>query len=658
MVSTTITAANIATGATLKQFFLVDNAEDATAVTDAGQAVFHVELDNGKPISDWTTAKGLGDWSAHAYAIKKSKIWVAFTPFALAQKKTKAYLSELSAALGALGAGLEVLPIENGTTLADMLAKRDINYIVDDAKKAASATAATPGTGDADIMFRIAEDNFTFCRTPEGEYFLLPKRGAVFAWMVDSEQFKLYLIREFKKMVGAVPAPSTWIAVVDAVRADCAASDNVKNLVIRNAKNGDDYWLDLGTENGQAVQFNAEGMKIWSAVPVDLPFAFRRTSAVMPLPVPATIAEADTKLTLQKHLKTFVNVSDDEWPLLVSYMVTHILPGYKMPIMLLTSEAQSGKSTATMAVRFAVEGNLGRGEKMPTKEDDIAVTMSQEVMTMYNNVSNISHDMSDFLCQVVDGARYAKRKLRTDNDVVNLTLDASLLLNGITTGELRSDFKTRTVRLHLVPMTTAAMRDEQIDQMLLDSHPQILGSIIALAIGALKRMPLQGEFPRSFRMLDYVKVATAVDDAWGMEGRSIARYKASLDDMSAEGLDDPLFETLRRMVVKWENVPGSDHNIFTATLGVKDIITQYKSNRFNDAMDSLMGEKKRNIGTGQKLGAELIRAKTDWKRHGITFEKLGQKTINGVQDTYYSFTFDGSDVTSWDKTPFFKHATA
>lgn len=656
MAKTTITPFNLAVTTVLKKVFLVDNTEDAESLEAYGMGGFIVGMDDGKSITEWTTAKGFGDWNNDNYAValKKAKVVIAFTPYVMAQKKTKTFIKEVQGILVSLGAGMEVLAIENGTTLSEMMEKSDLNHIL-----SANSTAAVAGAGgaswDADRMFSLAEAQFHFCRTPEGEYFLLPKSGPVFAWMVGSEKFRLYLISEFRKVFGSVPPPAVWSATVDAVRAECAISPMVKDLAIRSARDGDNYWLDLGTEDGKAVCYNVAGFQVWHAVPDSLPFAFRRTSAVLPLPTPAKIAEGDTKLTLQKHMKTFVNVSDDEWPLLVSYMVTHILPGFKMPIMLLTSEAQSGKSTATMAVRFAVEGNLGRGEKLPSKEDDIAVTMSQENMTMYNNVSNISHDLSDFLCQVVDGARYAKRKLRTDSEVINLTLDSSLIMNGITTGELRSDFKTRTVRLNLVPMTVAARSDQEIDALLLDAHPQILGSILTLAVGALKRMPQQGEFSRSFRMLDYVKVATAVDDMWGMEGRSIAKYKASLDEMSAEGLDDPMFECIRRMVVTNENmtVNGDGSTTFYAEIGVKKLLETYKSNRFSDAMDSLLGDKKKPITTGQKLAAELVRAKTDWKRHGIGFEKMGQVSINGVRDTYYSFTFkvEAGTQPAWDTTP-------
>lgn len=651
--TTTLQPFNIGAASVLKKFWLVDNKDSAEALEKEGAGGFVVSIDNGaQSINRWTAGKKFGDWEQHSYLIKKSTVVVAFSPMVMADQKAQNFVTGLKPILAAAGVGVKVIAIENGSTLEDTLRTTTVEQITEGDEHTKDEDSFKSWS---DVMFEQTEEDFEFCRTPEGEYFLLPKPGsglAAYAWMAGDEKLRLRLINVYRMSTGSVPPPAAWSAAIDAIKAACAVSNNVKELKVRSAKDGGNYWLDLGTEDGKAVVFNAAGYQIWNSVPVELPFAFRRTSAVLPLPVPAPIAEADTKVTLQKLMKPFVNVSDEEWPLLVSYMVTHLIDGYKMPIMLLTSEAQSGKSTATMAIRFAVEGNLGRGEKMPTKEDDIAVTMSQESMTLYNNVSNISPDLSDFLCQVVDGARYAKRKLRTDNDVVQLTLDSSLLMNGITTGELRSDFKTRTVRLGLVPMVNAAMRDEQIDAALREAHPQILGCLLTLAVGALKRMPQQDQFPRGFRMLDYVKVATAVDDMWGMGGKSIAKYKASLDEMSAEGLDDPLFETIRRMVVTHENQIGYDRTKFVATLGVKEILNMHKSNRFTDAMDSLLGDKKKPITTGQKLGAELIRAKTDWKRHGITFEKMdGQKSINGVRDTYYIFTFEATDTTSWDNTP-------
>lgn len=625
--------------------WLVDNQRDADAITAKYSGGFIISVGD-LPISEWTASAGTPlEAMAQEMDLSKKKFYIAFQPFTLTQKKTQNFITRLKIELGALGAGVHTITSEDYNLLHD--AKSFVG--LDTAKSNAEKKTEQSKLSDADVMFGIAKEKFWFNRTQSGEYYLVPRSSTPrIAWMADAEKLRLFLIRECRAITDSVPAPSAWLAAIDAIKAECAIAP-VKELKIRSGVTHGNVWMDLGRDDGYMICLNNERWTLRGSIAENATFAFQRTTSVLPLPQPAQVSLADTKLTLQKLLKPYVNVSDEDWPLLVGYMVTHLLPGYKMPIMLLTSEAQSGKSTATMAVRYAVEGNSGRGEKLPSKEDDIAVTMSKESMTLYNNVSHIGPELSDFLCQVVDGATYAKRKLRTDSDTVQLTLDASLLMNGITTGKLRSDFKTRSVRLGLVPMTGAPMRDEHIDQALREAHPQILGSLLTLAVHALAHIPTQDEAPAGFRMIDYVQVVRSIEAAWNMDGISIARYKESLDEMSAEALESPLFQTIHRMAVTHENRQADGS--YVAHLGVKAIISEHNRNLMATMFNEAMGKKTVSISTGQQLGAELNRSITDWKRHGITMVNQKQKSLNGIRDTYYSFYFVPTEVVAWDILP-------
>lgn len=639
-----------------RALWVVDTESAADALSGEEHAVIIAKLDNGSSVGEWTQAKGFGDWSnLEGLVYGGVSVIIALSPLTMTSTKAKGFVDGLRSVIEAMGASPFAVTIPKGESVESLLAKHggDAKAVVAACK--AAAEAAVPDeestAGEAEIVWDIIEGRFTFHRTPGGELFMLPKAGSglpVFAWMANESKIKNFVHFTYKRETGRIIQPKVWAAIVNQIEAECAESREVRDLKVRVGEHDGAYWIDLGTDDGQAIELSQGGYRLFNAVPDGLPFAFRRTEVVVPLPVPAQIALGDTKVTLDKLLRRFVNVTDAEWPLLVAYMVNHLL-GRRCPILLLVSEAQSGKSTATAAVRFAVEGILTRGEKMPERMDDIAVTLSKDRMTVYNNISFISNELSDLVCQFVgEDMEYKKRKLRTDSETVRLKLDSSLIMNGITTGELRSDFKSRTVRLGLTPINSGVLSDRAINGLLTDAHPQILGSLLALAVETLRILPMAPD--QSFsRMVEYTSVAQCIDVTWGMEGQSVESYRMSLQEMSAEGLDNPLFEAIRVLTVTHQNQvePG----LFKATLGGKAIREAYNARW--DAMAALAtGAKRLAITTGQKLGAELSRHKTDWKRHGVSIEKSDTQSLIGIKDTYYDVVFKADPtLCAWDAQP-------
>lgn len=634
-------------------FWIVASEADADLIKDFCHGGAILTLDDGSALSNWNSPKGLGDWDAMP-PLRDKPVYITFTAALRSSQKVKNLLKELTAFLTALGAKPYVVELPNGMTVPEALRgvsaanhkERIGEYIPAFQQHEEENEESTKlfETGHADLAYDIAESEFYFCRSENKEYFVLPKTSEYpnLAYMVGESDLRHILTRRFKQVSGGnVVGPQPLSAAMDTIAAECAVSPYKMDAKLRSARGTDGYYyMDLGTEDGTAVKFSAEGWELVSRIPNNLGFAFRRTDAIAALPVPAVIAPEDAEVTLRQFIRQFVNVSDEEWPLLVAYMVTHMIDGYKRPIMLLTSEAQSGKTTATAAVKFAVEGKMDRGAEIPTKADDIAVTVASQRMTVYNNVSNISAALSDFLCQVVDGSEYEKRKLRTDSDIVNLKLTSSVIVNGIDTGELRSDFKTRTVRLELKPVVGESMADAEIDDALLQAHPQILGSLLTLAVEALKRIPALDHPGNAFRMLDYTRVLMAIDDMWKLGGRCLQVYKHSLDNMSAEALDDPIFDHVSTKVLQRQNL--ASENVWLCEVGAKDLINDINTGTFGKAMESLAGVKHEGVKNTSVLTAKLNRAKTDWKRHGVTFENRGQERFNGTKQSVYVFRFEGA----------------
>ena len=67
----------------------------------------------------------------------------------------------------------------------------------------------------------------------------------------------------------------------------------------------------------------------------------------------------------------------------------------------------------------------------------------------YDNLSGISHDLADFLCSVVYGVSYSKRRLYSDDEELNYSIRRDFLFNGIEDLSGRSDLNDRIIEIEL-----------------------------------------------------------------------------------------------------------------------------------------------------------------------------------------------------------------
>jgi hypothetical protein len=653
-IKTKITPFNASHTGVHRTVWVVASDIDADIFKEISHGGVVVSLDNGESLTNWTAGKGLGDWDD--IALSGYNVYVTFPQVLRTNKKVKNFLEELGDYMDAAGAKLYVLELPKGRFVSEAFHNVNVSNVMDLVKEFNPAfsndddgmdtTAKVFDPTHGDFLYDIAERDYFFCRSENKEYFLLPKAANEpnLAFMVGEPELRQALTRKFRQQAGNIPGATGLDMVMGALASECAVSQSKLDAVFRigDSKDGN-YWMDLGTDDGLAIRYNAEGWEIVQRMPSNVGFAFRRSNSIKPLPKPVKMDVATAADVLDKHLHRFINVSDAQWPMVVAYMINHMIPGYKRPILLLTSEAESGKTTATTAVKFAVEGHMDRGGEIPSKPDDVAVTVAASRMTVYNNVSNIDKNMSDFLCQVQGGSRYEKRKLRTDNDVVELQLVSSIIMNGITTGELRGDLKSRVVRLTLNPLTGNAMTDHDVEAALKAMHPEIFGALLTLAVECIKRIPTVGHPGKGFRMLEFTQILMALSEALNLGTAPMTEYKSVMDELSAEGMDDPLFDIIRRETLKMSNRVSYDKHEWTVELGTKQIIGLYSEFSFNKAMREVGGAKQETIATGEQLKSRLVRGITDWKRHGVSYENLGQKRHEGQKQTVYRFTFSGAE---------------
>ncbi|MFF5793695.1 hypothetical protein ACFY5D_16740 [Paeniglutamicibacter sp. NPDC012692] len=639
--------------------FLVLDQSDAKSLADLGFSAHALGMD-GKPITDWTTGKGVAEHELAGVLNGRSHLILLLPRYVHENAKVK----KLAIALGDfsrnVGATFYNPPIEAGSPVADLIEHYGTSLFATLAaqghlKVSSDAVEETTGGFASDddpatVLFGLVADNFTLARTADRErLFVLPNEKAKLgarAYEVGSSELKHWMTRTYFQATKRV-VPNGAVGSVEAtIEGMCSASNYVYKLASRTFQDvSGDIWIDLGTDNNNAVLIKDGDWTLQSSLPYSTGTAFLRNEAVLPIGTPNTVRLTDTRTQLETHLLPYVNASHEDWPLVVAWMVNHLIPSHDSPILMLLATAGSGKSTATSAVKFAVEGGLemDRVSTFKDNEDDVMVAMSKAQVTMFDNVSKVSAELSDRLCQVVYGTTHQKRKLRTDSEVITLNVKSSLILNGIETGHLRGDLKSRMVPINLNSGLLAQMGGRELKTKIVDAHPSIYGSMLTLVANVL---PLLDQAPafasegsQGLRMQDYARVLWALDHLWGTKG--LSTYVTALNGMSEDLLDDPFLLAVASLV-RQHGSYNSEDGSYTGLIGTKEMLTRYQASTMSERIQDALGN--RPTINAQGIGGKLTRAENEWSRLGVKIKKESRTTIRGEQQVTYWFRIDNQGL--------------
>lgn len=663
--------------------WVVATAADAAAVETAGGTAVLVELFNGTdilPITDWTAAKGTGNWSD--FPLRSGDhtvmVYVAFPPILMVQAKVKNFINALQTDLAALAVPMKALELPGGTTLATIAgvginAAQEEEYLlerieekVEEAADRKASQAPTLGETGADLVYDIAHADFNFHQSTDEQPFLTKKNSDEARIALTVAEAERHLRVRFLDQNKKVPASSDVKDALKLVEAKCSLTDPAE-LALRSVKSEatGNIWVDLGRKDGLAVCITKQG---WTTTKnIDADVFFKRSSKIKELPLPVACPETNTFEALQAY-RRFANIPDAQWALVVGWMVTHMIPGYRAPLAFFLGGAGSGKTTLSTMTHFAVEGIKEKGSDTGGNDEDLTVAMSSERVRILNNISDIPEELSELLCKVYDGVSITKRKRYTDNDTTTLSINCSVIANGITVGRMKEDLKTRVLAIDVNPehggtpwdgkpwgQETVAGADKlSIDDEMERAHPEVLGALFTLMSQVLRYAPDVYDAAKQFRLEEYATVLLVLDLVWSLNGGSVAEYKSLLDIHSEEALDDPLFEGIRQMVIKMENY-DREQNAWVLKTDLGTMLTEFETNRWANMMERASGGHA-SFKTTNSLRDAIIRKGTDWKRLGVTYERHTKRENlpNGKKGTMITFKFQNSAEPSFSVMPVMK----
>jgi hypothetical protein len=173
-----------------------------------------------------------------------------------------------------------------------------------------------------------------------------------------------------------------------------------------------------------------------------------------PLPVPIAGGSIET-------LRSFLNVqSDNDFVLAVVWALAVLRNSGPYPVLVLSGEHGSAKSTFSLILRALLDPNTVPLRALPREDRDMFIAANNGHVLVFDNLSGLSAWISDTLCRLATGGGFAARQLYTDQDEVLFDAARPVILNGIEEVARRPDLADRALFLTLQPIPEDRRRSQ------------------------------------------------------------------------------------------------------------------------------------------------------------------------------------------------------
>jgi hypothetical protein len=297
----------------------------------------------------------------------------------------------------------ETVAIEK-TRIDDLLAcvgPEKVLKLIDRAKRAILREKQAP------ILETISQDVEFFHTQDMKLYVTVAVDGHKETWPTRSHGFRNWVSMKFYREQHKPASTQALQAALAVCDARSQFDGPVCDVGVRVIGSGSNVYLDLANDAWQAIEVNGSGWRVVREPPVK----FRRARGMISLPVPVSGSICE--------LRRFVNAcSDQNWILMVAWLVAALNPSGPYPILILQGEQGAGKSTVARALRLLVDPSTAPLRAVPREERDLMIAANNSWVISFDNLSGIPQWLSDALCRLSTGGGSATRELHTDNEEI------------------------------------------------------------------------------------------------------------------------------------------------------------------------------------------------------------------------------------------------
>jgi hypothetical protein len=417
-------------------------------------------------------------------------------------------------------------------------------------------------------------------------------------WPIRSRQFRLWLVRLYYEDCDGAPNAEALQSALNVIEARARFDCPERAAHVRIAGAGGKLYLDLGDAAWRAVEIDAEG---WRIVAEPEPVRFRRMKGMLPLPEPERGGEIAA-------LRRFLNVQrDNEFVLAVAWLLAALRDRGPFPVLVLTGEHGTAKSTFARIVRALIDPHTTALRSLPREDRDLFIAANNGLVIAIDNVSTLSDWLSDSLARLATGGGFSTRELYTDSDEVLFDVMRPIILNGIEDFAIRPDLADRSIALPLAVIPDDQRRAErEIWADFERERPRLIGVLLDAAAAGLRELP-GVSLDKLPRMADFAEWAVACEAGlcWP-RGTFMAAYADNRDSVVETTIEADLVATAARdFMATGEEWYGTAAELLAA---------------LNEATSEAIHKLKRWPATPRALSGRLRRAAPNLRQVGIAAE--------------------------------------
>ena len=450
------------------------------------------------------------------------------------------------------------------------------------------------GPTQADILIELAESAELFHAPDRTGFADLDIDGHRETWPIRAKGFRRWLARRFFEETQGAPSSEALQSALNVIEAK-AHFDAPERLVhVRVGGLDGRLYLDLCDETWRAVEIDVTGWRV-----IDSPTVrFRRAAGMQPLPMPMPGGSIET-------LRLFLNVqSDTDFVLVVAWALAVLRNRGPYPIIVLSGEQGSAKSTFTAILRALIDPNTAPLRALPREDRDLFIAASNGHVLAFDNVSGLPAWISDTLCRLATGGGFAVRQLYTDQDEMLFDAVRPVILNDIEDIVTRPDLADRAVFLTLEPIPEEHRRPEaELWAAFETERSRILGALLDAVVEGLKRLP-ETQLERLPRMADFALWATACETALWPAGTFWSAYCGNRDEAVEAVIEaDPIAAAVRALMAARTEWTGNASDLLGAlTEQAGERVAKAKT--WPDSPRALAGRLRRAATFLRKIGIE------------------------------------------------------
>ncbi len=480
----------------------------------------------------------------------------------------------------------------------------DADLVDDHVDDRPAASDKPKGPSQATRLLELAEDADLF-HAPAGEpYAVIEVQDHRETWPIRSSGFRDWLRHRYFLDRRASPSAQAMTDSLGVLEARARFEGETIPVAVRIAGHQGSIYLDLADHQWQVVEVTATG---WQVV-TDPPVRFRRTSGLLALPAPVSGGSLE-----RLREGRYVNVADDaSWRLLIGFLLSTVAPTGPYPVLLLTGEQGSAKSTAARVIRSLIDPSESPLRAEPREVRDLLIAARNSWIVALDNLSGMQNWLSDALCRLATGGGFATRKLYADDEEIILDAQRPTIITGITDVAVRGDLLDRAITVELPRIADHERRLERdLWAAFEQDRPALLGALLDAVVGALARRD-QVHLARPPRMADFATWVTAAEPALGWEaGAFLDAYavnRATAHELALDGsaLASALRDLLPESGGTWEGTSSELLDTLVSRVGRDETDRLLKRKAWPASPRGLAGDLRRLAPNLRAVGIEMI----------------------------------------------------